>query len=195
MNNKTNKENSQQKPKKPIFCRKPFSPEEDAKLVELVSTQRFLNWQVIASLLPGRSARQCRERWSEYLDPSIKFQPWTNHEDTLLVQLVQIYGNKWTFISKIFNGRTGNDVKNRWHSHLKGVVYTDVNGNLQILRNEKGEIISNKKKRKRNHINVNQNAYLHLEQKYRQQMGLVNLPPVSTFINDQHAQNFCLKPI
>lgn len=192
MNDKDNPPKNQQKPKGSTFSRKPFTPDEDAKLVEIVSVQPFLNWQYIASLLPGRTARQCRERWSEYLNPSIKFQPWTNTEDSLLVQLVQTYGNRWTLISKMFNGRTGNDVKNRWYSHLKGVVYTDANGNLQILRNEKGEIISNKKKRKRNIVSVNQNAYLSLEQKQKQRTGIVRLPPLTTFISPQTPDINCL---
>lgn len=198
MSNEKNDPNiAKAKPKKPLFSRKPFTPDEDAKLVELVSTQQFLNWQYIASNLPGRTARQCRERWSEYLNPSIKFQPWTNYEDSLLVSLVQTYGNKWTFISKMFNGRTGNDVKNRWYSHLKGVVYTDLNGNLQIMRNEKGEIISNKKKRKRNIVCVNQNAYLNLKQKQKQKKkneGL-SLPPLNSIVPSLPPGYYCLNPM
>ncbi|KAK8896084.1 hypothetical protein M9Y10_013975 [Tritrichomonas musculus] len=181
--------------KHPLFSRKPFTPEEDAQLVELVSSQQFPNWKTIASVIKGRTARQCRERWSEYLNPSIKFEPWTTSEDTLLVQMVQLYGNKWTFISKMFNGRTGNDVKNRWYSHLKGVVYTDINGNLQILRNENGEIMSNKKKRKRNIVSVNQNAYLFLEQKQKKQMAIVNTPQVRTFVHAKNPKCVCLNQL
>jgi hypothetical protein len=34
-------------------------------------------WSVIASLLPGRTAKQCRERWYNHLCPDITRGPWT----------------------------------------------------------------------------------------------------------------------
>ena len=153
-----------------ISSRKPFTQEEDAKLVELVSSQLYPNWNAIASMLHGRTARQCRERWTEYLNPAIKFEPWTNDEDTLLVDMVQKFGHKWTYISRMFNGRTDNDVKNRWYTHLKNAVVVDGNGKMTLMRDDNGEIISSKKKRKRKIVCANQNAFLTLEQNRQKQV-------------------------
>ena len=40
-----------------------WQPEEDAKVVELVSKLGAKKWSTIASHLPGRIGKQCRERW------------------------------------------------------------------------------------------------------------------------------------
>ncbi|OHS92703.1 hypothetical protein TRFO_40978 [Tritrichomonas foetus] len=156
------------------FFRNPFTQEEDAKLVELVSSHLYPNWITISKFLPGRTARQCRERWTEYLDPTIKFEPWSDEEDQLLVDLVQKNGHRWTLIARSFNGRTDNDVKNRWYTHLKSAIQYDGDGKMFLQRDEKGEIASNKKKRKRRIVCANQNAFLALEQKQKQIITSMN---------------------
>jgi pyruvate/2-oxoglutarate dehydrogenase complex dihydrolipoamide acyltransferase (E2) component len=40
-----------------------WSPAEHAKLVELVAKHGLRNWAVVASELPGRNGKQCRERY------------------------------------------------------------------------------------------------------------------------------------
>ncbi|OHS93569.1 hypothetical protein TRFO_40182 [Tritrichomonas foetus] len=137
--------------------RRPFTPEEDATLASIVA-QGVKGWGKVAANLPGRTARQCRERWVGYLDPTIKYEPWSEHEDLLLLDLIQKNGHRWTLISKAFSGRTDNDVKNRWYTHLKDAAFTTQDGALRILRDHNGNIISNKKKRKRKIVCANQNA-------------------------------------
>ena len=39
---------------------------------------------MIAEDLPGRNRKQCRERWHNQLDPSIKKDGWTEEEDAVL---------------------------------------------------------------------------------------------------------------
>ena len=46
-------------------------------------------WSLIASSLPGRIGKQCRERWYNQLDPSINTLPWTDSEDLILIQAHQ----------------------------------------------------------------------------------------------------------
>ncbi len=46
-----------------------FTPEEDARLQELVAQFGSDNWTVIAQNMDGRTPRQCRERWTYYLTP------------------------------------------------------------------------------------------------------------------------------
>ena len=44
-------------------------------------------WAAIASNLPGRNGKQCRERWHNQLDPSIKRESWTDEEDRILMEV------------------------------------------------------------------------------------------------------------
>jgi len=43
------------------------------------------NWGEVASIIEGRTAKQCRERWKNHLDPSINKGPWTEDEDKQLM--------------------------------------------------------------------------------------------------------------
>ena len=47
-----------------------WSPEESARLERLVEKYGPEKWVVIATEMPGRSGKQCRERWHNHLDPS-----------------------------------------------------------------------------------------------------------------------------
>lgn len=47
-----------------------WRPDEDELLKELVAEGRK-NWGQVATRIPGRTSKQCRERWYNHLDPSI----------------------------------------------------------------------------------------------------------------------------
>jgi hypothetical protein len=98
--------------------RRKFTTEEDEKLRVLVSQIGNQRWEVIAHGMPGRTARQCRDRYKNYLLDSLVSAPWSAEEDSLLKRKYVEIGPRWVEISKFFNGRSGNDVKNRWHRHL-----------------------------------------------------------------------------
>ncbi|CAD8045841.1 unnamed protein product [Paramecium sonneborni] len=63
-----------------------------------------------------RTPKQIRERWMNYLNPILKKSSWTDQEDIQLLSLVIKNGKKWSKISKVLNGRTENQVKNRFKS-------------------------------------------------------------------------------
>jgi hypothetical protein len=80
---------------------------------------QFMGWDAVAQHFQGRTARQCRERWVNYLSPQVRIAPWTIEEDQLLCSQVAELGHAWTLISRAFYGRSENDVKNRWYTHLQ----------------------------------------------------------------------------
>ncbi|OHT12482.1 Transcription factor WER [Tritrichomonas foetus] len=102
-------------PKSP---RKRFSYEEDQKLLSLVDEHGENDWILVASKMKNRDARQCRHRFKNYLVENHLSLPWTEAEDNFIVQQFRQVGSRWVYISKALVGRTGNDVKNRWHKHL-----------------------------------------------------------------------------
>jgi myb proto-oncogene protein len=86
----------------------PWSPDEDGLLCDLVA--RFgpkpKKWSYIATQIPGRAGKQCRERWLNHLDLSVKKGEWTFEEDRILCQAQREVGNKWSEIAKLLPGRS-----------------------------------------------------------------------------------------
>ncbi len=64
----------------------PWSKEEDDVVMRLVGQYGPKRWSLIASNLPGRTGKQCRERWHNQLDPNIKKEGWTDEEDFILTK-------------------------------------------------------------------------------------------------------------
>lgn len=71
--------------RKKVVVRRPFTAHEDATLMLLINPEVEVDWEAVAKRMDGRSARQCRERWLNYLSPSIRADPWTDFEDRVLV--------------------------------------------------------------------------------------------------------------
>ena len=108
-----------QKQNKHRIERRKFTEEEDMTLIYLVNLFGETHWPLIAKSIEGRTARQCRERYKTYLAPDLSNGPWTKDEDELLKELVEEIGLKWAEIAKRFNGRSDNNVKNRWYTYHK----------------------------------------------------------------------------
>ena len=107
--------------------RKRFTEAEDNRLKALVKREGIRNWEEIARRMPGRSSRQCRDRYNNYLFKEILHKPWSPEEDKIIVEKYQIYGPHWVKISQFLEARSGNNVKNRWHKYLsKNALQTDI---------------------------------------------------------------------
>ena len=76
--------------------------------------------------MPGRTAKQCRERYNNHVDPAIKKDKiWTAEEDALVMQLHAEHHNQFAKIARRIPGRCYDDVKNRylciqWEPQFKG---------------------------------------------------------------------------
>jgi hypothetical protein len=98
--------------------RRKFTSDEDDQLRSLVDTLGTKSWEEIARFMPDRTARQCRDRYKNYLLENLITEPWTPEEDEIVIRQFHVIGPKWVQIGKMLSGRSGNNVKNRWHKHL-----------------------------------------------------------------------------
>lgn len=78
---------------------------EDEILKAAVMKYGKNQWARIASLLHRKSAKQCKARWFEWLDPSIKKTEWSREEEEKLLHLAKLMPTQWRTIAPII-GRT-----------------------------------------------------------------------------------------
>lgn len=110
-----------------------WSQREDEMLLTLVNSSKYTNygriqWELIAKELNKdlhlsdsfiRLSKHCRERWVNHLNPEMKRDKWTVHEDLSLFEKYMEYPQKWSKISKVLKGRTDNSIKNRFNKMIK----------------------------------------------------------------------------
>ena len=159
--------------KRAAVVRRPFTQEEDVKLVEIMNSGRHRSWESIAREMGSRTARQVRERWSNYLSPSIRTDPWTEDEDQLLIDKINEVGRLWCSFSHFFNGRSENDIKNRWYSHLRFRTIEDSHGKLVFVKDPAQSPFPDRKKRKRVKVLPVQNVIRFMEERQAQQAQFV----------------------
>lgn len=101
-----------------------WTADEDRMLTDLILFKGSKKWTEIANKLNQdfhkgnvvRLGKNCRQRWFNFLDPSLKSAEWTPEEEDLILRKHCQLGNKWSTITRMLPGRTENQVKNRWRS-------------------------------------------------------------------------------
>ncbi len=101
---------------------------EDSGLLEVIKSHESENWVAIASELCKRlpdchkSAKQCRERYRNYLNPGLVTRRWAKEEKSLLLVLHHSFGTQWGHISSFFQGRSDVSLKNLFYSFIRKVL-------------------------------------------------------------------------
>ncbi|KAL5705241.1 Transcription factor myb93 [Ranunculus cassubicifolius] len=98
----------------------PWTPEEDEKLVQYIQEKGHGSWRALPKLADlNRCGKSCRLRWTNYLRPDIKRGKFSQDEEQTILNLHSFLGNKWSAIATHLPGRTDNEIKNFWNTHLK----------------------------------------------------------------------------
>lgn len=96
-----------------------WTQQEDEQLITAVQRLGAKKWTDIAKFVPTRTAKQCRERWHQRLDPGIRHEPFEPWEDQIIIEKQRELGNHWSLIAQHIKGRCPNSIKNRWYSGLR----------------------------------------------------------------------------
>jgi hypothetical protein len=129
-----------------------FTEDEDTRLKDAVKTHGQKDWVAIAALVPGRTQKQCQNRWYNVLDARGDLIPgrtgkWTEDESIKLKNAVQKHGNKdwavvaalvpewgkedridWVAVAALIPGRTKRQCYDRWNDVLDPSLDRRANG-------------------------------------------------------------------
>lgn len=90
-----------------------FTKSEDSKLIKFIEVYGK-NWNLISNLLGNRTPKQVKNRYENNLNPLIKKEHYTKEDDKLIMELFDIFENKWSKYQNYFPTRSLKSIKNRF---------------------------------------------------------------------------------
>uniref|UniRef100_A0ACD6AML4 Uncharacterized protein n=2 Tax=Avena sativa TaxID=4498 RepID=A0ACD6AML4_AVESA len=98
----------------------PWTEQEDLQLVCTVRLFGDRRWDFVAKVSGlNRTGKSCRLRWVNYLHPGLKHGRMSPQEEHLIIELHARWGNRWSRIARRLPGRTDNEIKNYWRTHMR----------------------------------------------------------------------------
>ncbi|KAK8636095.1 hypothetical protein V6N13_004805 [Hibiscus sabdariffa] len=110
-----------------------WTAEEDELLTKYIRANGEGSWRSLPknavegfAIFEGllRCGKSCRLRWINYLRADLKRGNFTAPEEELIIQLHATLGNRWSLIASHLPGRTDNEIKNYWNSHLSRKIHS-----------------------------------------------------------------------
>nr|AOW41206.1 R2R3 Myb transcription factor [Clarkia gracilis subsp. albicaulis] len=96
-----------------------WTANEDALLKQCIQTYGEGNWHLVPDRAGlNRCRKSCRLRWLNYLKPGLNREEFQEDEIDLIIRLHKLFGKKWSLIAGRLPGRTNNDIKNYWYTHI-----------------------------------------------------------------------------
>ncbi|KAF1364673.1 hypothetical protein EJ07DRAFT_171639 [Lizonia empirigonia] len=115
-----------------------WSNVEDEVLKAAISKYGLNQWARCASLLAKKTAKQCKARWNEWLDPSIKKTEWSREDDEKLLTMAKLLPTQWRTIAPIV-GRTATQCLERYQKLLDEQESRE-SGDLSLAGPDGGEV-------------------------------------------------------
>ncbi|KAJ8509896.1 hypothetical protein OPV22_000330 [Ensete ventricosum] len=97
-----------------------WTKEEDERLIAHIRAHGEGGWRTLPRAAGlQRCGKSCRLRWINYLRPDLKRGNFTREEDETIINLHRLLGNRWSLIAARLPGRTDNEIKNYWNTHIR----------------------------------------------------------------------------
>ncbi|XP_059066527.1 transcription factor MYB10-like [Cryptomeria japonica] len=115
--------------KKKKYKRGLWTPEEDSILRSYILKYGYGYWSQVPKLADFIVVLKfCRLRWINYLRPGLKRGSFSLQEQMIIINTHELIGNRWSDIASMLPGRTDNEIKNFWHTHLKKKLKVNIVG-------------------------------------------------------------------
>ena len=91
---------------------------EDELLEEAIKKYGPCKWSRIADMVPGKTRKQCCDRWRIHMKGSIGRNVWNRQDDAALEKAVREMGHNWPLVAKVVTGKTNKQCRERFKNYV-----------------------------------------------------------------------------